>query len=105
MPWTVVRGVYRRGMVEPLDMVPYREEVEVLVLFPERARRTGARGIWHQLKREIAREMPDLASMTERERREEFDRLSDVIAERMPYHSMEEFERAMREDEYGLVGY
>ena len=34
-----------------------------------------------------------------------FDRLSDVIAERMPYRSLEEFERAMRGDEYGLVGY
>ena len=49
--------------------------------------------------------MPDLVSMTEDEKREEFDRLSDVIAEHMPYRPMEEFERAMRGDEYGLVGY
>jgi len=44
-------------------------------------------------------------SMTDDEKREEFDRLSKMIAERMPYRSPEEFERAMRGDEYGLVGY
>jgi len=105
MPWTVVRGVYKKGIVEPLERVPHREGVEVLVLFPKRVMRTGAKGIWRQIKREMAKEMPDLVSMTEDEKREEFDRLSDVIAERMPYRSMEEFERAMRGDEYGLVGY
>jgi len=51
------------------------------------------------VKQEIAKEMPDLPSMTDDERQEEFDRLYDVIAERMPYRSMEEFERAMRGDE------
>ena len=36
MPWTVVRGVYKKGTVEPLERVPHREGVEVLVLFPKR---------------------------------------------------------------------
>lgn len=105
MPWTVVRAIYKRGIVEPLESVPYREGVEVLVLFPEQVRWTGAQGIWQRIKQEMASEMPDLVSMTEDEKREEFDRLSNMIAERMPYRSLEEFERAMRGNEYGLVGY
>lgn len=77
MPWAVVRGVYKRGIVEPLERAPYREGLEVLVLFPEYVKRTKAEGIWRQIKREIAKEMPDLVSMTENEKREEFDRLSN----------------------------
>lgn len=105
MPWSVVRGVYEQGVVKPLEGVSYREGIEVLVLFPERVRPTETIGIWQQVKEEMAKEMPDLLSMTEDEKREEFDRLSNVIAERMPYRSLEEFERAMRGDEYDLVGY
>ena len=105
MSWVVVKGMYKEGVVEPLESVPYREGVEVLVLFPERIKWTGVKGIWQQIKEEIAQQMPDLLSMTDDEKREEFDRLSNVIGERMPYHSLEEFERAMRGDDYGLVGY
>ena len=105
MAWVVVRGIYRKGMVEPLELAPHQEGVEVLVLFPESVRRTGAKGIWQQIKREMAKEIPDLLSMTDDQKREEFDRLSNVIAERMPYRSVEDFERAMRGDEYDLAGY
>jgi len=105
MSWVVVKGVYKKGVVEPLESVPYREDVEVLVLFPERINWTGVKGSWQQIKQEIAKQLPDLLSMTDDEKRDEFDRLCNVIAARMPYHSLEEFERAMRGDEYGLVGY
>jgi len=105
MSWVVVKGIYKEGVVEPLELLPCRENVEVLVLFPERIKWTGVKGIWQQIKEEIAKQMPDLLSMTDDEKREEFDRLSNVIGERMSYHSLEEFERAMRGDEYGLVGY
>ena len=105
MAWVVVKGIYKKGMVEPLELVPYREGVEVLVLFPESATRGRAKGIWQEIKGEIAKEIPDLLSMTDDQKQEEFDRLSNVIAERMPYRSVEEFERAMRGDQYGLVGY
>ncbi len=105
MSWVVVRGVYKEGKIEPLDRAVYQEGVEVLVLFPEHTRRTEAKGIWRQMKQEMTKEIPDLLSMTVDEKREEFDRLSNAIAERMPHRSVEEFERAMRGDEYGLVGY
>ncbi len=105
MAWMVVKGIYREGMVEPLELAPHREGVEVLVLFPESVRRSGANGIWQQIKRETAKEIPDLLSMTDNQRREEFEKLSSVIAERVPYRSPEEFERAMRGDQYGLAGH
>jgi len=105
MSWVVVKGMYKKGVVEPLESFPYREGVEVLILFPEGIKWTGVKGIWQQIKQEIAKQIPDLLSMTDDEKREEFDRLSNVIAEHMPYHSLEEFEGAMRGDEYGLVGY
>jgi len=106
VPWTVVKGVYKKGVVEPLDMAPRREGVEVLVLFPDPVGFTaGSKGVWQRIKQDLAREIPDLARMTADEKREEFDRLSCVVTEHMPYRSVEEFERAMRGDEYGLVGY
>ena len=98
-------SMYEQGVIKPLESVPYREGIEVLVLFPEQIRPTGVGRIWQRIKGGMAREMPDLLSMTEGEKREEFDRLFSVIAERMPYRSLEEFERAMRGDQYGLVGY
>jgi len=103
--WTVVRGIYKKGIVEPLERVSHREGIEVLLLFPERLGRTGAKGLWLRIKQQMSREMPDLLSMTADEKRAEFDKLSNMIAERLPYHSVEELERAMRGDEYGLVGY
>jgi predicted DNA-binding antitoxin AbrB/MazE fold protein len=105
MAWAVVRGEYREGVVRPLEKAPSREGAEVLILFPERAEVAQGRGVWQQIKREIAREMPALLTMTAEERRADFDRLSSNIAENMPYRSVEEFERAMRGDEYGLTGY
>lgn len=106
MPWTVARGVYKKGVIEPLDLVPRRDGMEVLVLFPQPDEGTaGSRGIWERIKQELAREIPELARMTADKKREEFDRLSHIVAEQMPYRSLEEFERAMRREEYGLVGY
>jgi predicted DNA-binding antitoxin AbrB/MazE fold protein len=98
MPWTIVRGVYKKGVVQPLEKLPHREGVEVLVLFPEPLKRTEGERAWQRIKQAIAEEMPDLVSMTKDERRGEFARLSKVIAESMPYRSLEEFERAMRGD-------
>ena len=106
MPWTVVKGVYKKGVVEPLDLTPRREGVQVLVLFPDLVEHTAeSKGIWQRIKQDLAREIPELAMMTADEKREEFNRLSRAVAEQMPYRSVEEFERAMRGDEYGLVGY
>jgi predicted DNA-binding antitoxin AbrB/MazE fold protein len=106
MPWTVARGVYKKGVIEPLDVVPRRDGMEVLVLFPEPIEGAAeSKGIWQRIKRELARKIPELARMTADEKREEFDRLSRVVAKQMPYRSVEEFERAMRREEHGLVGY
>jgi predicted DNA-binding antitoxin AbrB/MazE fold protein len=105
MAWTVVRGVYKRGVIEPLERAPHREGMEVLVLFPEQIKRTEPEGVWQRIKQGMAEEVPGLSRMTPEERGEEFDRLSTQVAERLPYRSLEEFERAMKGDEYGLVGH
>ena len=104
MSWTVVRGIYKKGVVEPLDRAPQREGVEVLVLFPTQSP-AASQGVWQRIKHDLAREMPELLDMTADDKREEFTRLSRKVAEGMPYQSVEEFERAMRGDEYDLTGH
>jgi len=103
MEWVVVKGVYKQGVVEPLERLPGREGTEVLVLFTEPAPRRPGRGVWQQIKQEMVKEMPDLADQPLAEQRREFDRLSRMIAERLPYGSPEEFERAMCRDQYDLA--
>jgi hypothetical protein len=60
---------------------------------------------WQRVKEDLARDMPELADMTPEEKREEFERLSRIAAEQMPYDSVDAFERAMRGDEYALAGH
>jgi predicted DNA-binding antitoxin AbrB/MazE fold protein len=104
MSWTVVRGIYKKGVVEPLERAPQREGVEVLVLFPAQSP-AASQGTWQRIKHDLAREMPELLDMTVDDKREEFTRLSRKVTEQMPYQSVEEFERAMRGDEYDLTGH
>jgi hypothetical protein len=88
-----------------LEQVPAPEGTEVLILLPERSAPYQKGGVWERIKQGIARELPDLLDMTAEARQSQFERLSATIAECMPYGSLEEFERAMRGDEYGLVRY
>jgi len=106
MAWAVVKGSYKQGIVKPIESLPYRQdtEVQVFILFPENIEPQSKNETWQQVKREIAREMPDLANMASNEKKAEFDRLSKQIADQTPYRSVAEFERAMRGDEYGLAG-
>ncbi len=107
MAWAVVKGNYKQGVIKPLEKLPYRPgaEVQVFILFPENVEQHSKDETWQQVKRAIAREMPDLANMTANEKKAEFERLSKQIADQMSYQSVAEFERAMRGDEYGLAGH
>jgi hypothetical protein len=96
MEWGVVKGIHKQGVVEPLERLPGREGTEVFVLFPEPVPKPRGYSIWQQIKKEMAKEMPDLEQQTTAEKRREFDRLSQLIAERLPYNSPEEMEKAMR---------
>jgi hypothetical protein len=98
MDWSVVKGKYSGGVVELLEQAPALDDVEVIILFPERPLSNKKSGIWEELKQSIASEMPDLLYMTDEARRQEFDQLSAKIAERMEYDSAEEFEQAMKGD-------
>jgi predicted DNA-binding antitoxin AbrB/MazE fold protein len=105
MPWEVVRGRYEQGHVKPFEGLPHCEGQDVLILIPKQDRSIGTDETWRQIKENMTREMPDLLRMTDEEKRQEFAQLSKIIAERMPYDSLEAFERAMRGDDYALVGY
>jgi hypothetical protein len=105
MAWTVVKGRYSHGIIEPLEQFPDQEDATVLILFPEGQHSRNVSGIWQQIKETIAEEMPDLLQMSDEARQLEFDQISQTIAERMPYKSLEEFERSMRGDKYGLARY
>ena len=72
------------------EKFPYQEGVRVLVIFP--APRGQRKGVWQRVKQAMAEEMPDLTSMTADERMEEFTRLSEAVAEHLPFQSLEEFE-------------
>ncbi len=105
MTWSVVRGIYKEGIIEPVMPTPYREGIEVLVLFPEQATSEKTSRVWQKIKQGIVDKVPELKNMTDAEKRADFDRLSTEIATNLPYNSVEEFERAMWGDDYGLVGY
>jgi hypothetical protein len=105
MTWAVVRGQYKGGMVQPLEKMLGRDGTEVLILFPDYPVLVEAPGAWEQIEQAIAREMPDLTTMSTETRQTEFDRLSEKVAQNMPYRTREEFERAMRGDDYGLARY
>ena len=107
MAWAVVKGSYKQGIIKPLEKLPYQQgaEVQVFILFPENIEHHSKNETWQQVKREIAKEMPDLENMTSNEKKAEFERLSKQIAYHMSYQSVAEFERAMRGDEYGLAGH
>ena len=105
MTWTVVEGTYRDGQVFLKEKVDDRNLSDVLVLIPNHSKAAKQSHIWERLRQQIATEMPDLLVMKERDQRREFDRLSTQIAQQMSYQSLEEFENAMRGDEYGLARY
>ena len=82
-----------------------QEGTEVLVVMEHSHGSERASGLWRRIKMAIAAELPDLGEMSPDAVRQEFDQLSNLIAERMPYATVEQFERAMRGDEYGLAGH
>jgi hypothetical protein len=105
MSWVVVKGVYREGKIEPLEDISYRQGSEVLVLFPEIVARPPGQNIWQKIKQRIDQQSPELLTMTRAERQQDFDALSQKIADQMPYRSVADFERAMRGDQYDLAGH
>jgi hypothetical protein len=105
MTWAVVKGQYKGGMIKPLEKMFGRDGAEVLILFPEYPARGEPPDAWERIEQAIAKEMPDLATMSAEARQIEFDQLSEKAAQNMPYRTLEEFEQAMRGDDYGLVRY
>ena len=93
-----IRGVVANGVIKPLEMLPYPEGTEVTVTLPTKAKR-----VWERIRESIAEEYPDLREMTVSEAIEEFERLSDKIAEHHSFKDWREMDRWMKGDEYDLT--
>lgn len=105
MTWTVIEGIYKDGQVFLKEKVNNRNIFDVLVLIPNQSKTVKQSHTWEKLRQQIATEMPDLLTIKDREQRLEFEQLSSQISQSMPYKTLEEFENAMRGDEYGLARY
>ena len=100
-----VQGVYHNGVVIPREKVPYHGDIDVVIVFVgdiESEKNEGARA-YEKFRARIAEKHPELLKETDEEAREAFEKLSQKIADNMPYKTVEEFERAMRGDDYGLI--
>ena len=96
-----IRGVVAHGVIKPLERLPYPEGTEVTVTIPARAK-----GVWERIRESIAEEYPDLREMTPDEAIEEFERLSDKMAEHIPFiKDWREMDRWMKGDEADLTGH
>jgi len=104
-------AVKGNGVVELAEDVSVQDGTEVIVVFQERIEKQSKpehhdpSWLWNEVICEIERRHPELLKMSEAERRADFERLSQKIADNMPYKTVEEFERAMRGDEFGLARY
>lgn len=103
-----VLGVYHNGVVVPKERVPFKEDMEVVILFlrkKESTRESGNSNAYEKLRHRIAQEVPELLKLTPQEKKEDFERLSKKVADNMPFKSVKEMERFMRGDFYGLARY
>jgi len=102
-----VQGVYHNGIVIPREKVPYHGDVDVVIVFVgdmEGEKNEGVQA-YEKLRTKIAQKYPELLKETDEEASEAFEKLSQKVADNMPYETVEEFEKVMRGDEYGLIGY
>ena len=88
-----IRGVVAHGVIKPLEILPYPEGTKVRVTLPVRGK-----GVWGRIRESIVEEYPDLREMTLSEAVEEFERLSDKIAEDIPFKDWREMDRWMKGD-------
>lgn len=106
MTWTVVEGVYKDGQVRLNEDLNHGRMMNVLVLVPVWTQPdTDKNSSWNKILQKIVADKPELLTRPLEEQRRDFDRLSEKIAEQMPYQSVQEFEQAMRGDHYDLVRY
>jgi len=104
MTWLAIKGKYENGVVKPSKQLSAREGQDVLIFFTAPDAPSSV-SVWQDFKNGVAEAMPDLLLMTDDEAKAEFDKLSDKVAENLPFETVEEFEQAMRGDKYGLARY
>lgn len=106
MTWAVIEGVCQDGQILLKEKIPIQGMIDILVLIPERTKPAiDKNSDWKRICQKVMEDTPELLTRSVTERRNAFDRISEKIARNLPYESVEEFERAMRGDQYDLIRY
>ncbi len=99
-----VKGVYEGKMVRLLERVDAKEGTEVEVLFSNGARKDHieqSEELHRRIKESLAKAMPKLLHMSDKELRADFDKLSRKIAKGASFPNWKEAERFMRGERGG----
>lgn len=94
-----VKGVYEDKMVRLLEEVDAAEGTKVEVLFSNEERKDHIRQseeIHRRIKESIAKAVPKLTYMSDEELKADFAKLSQKVAEGLPFSNWKEAERFMR---------
>jgi len=96
-----IKGVYKkRGTVELRESIEAPDDVEVLVIFPNKSSKQTL--IYNRLKAKLKENYPNLKNRTKQQKKEDFERISEKISQELPFKSWKEMDRALKGDSYGL---
>ena len=101
----LIRGVISKGVIKPLEELPYPDGTEVMIKVELSKDIESIDYFWRNIKETIAKKYPELLNMTKEEASEEFDRFSEKIAKNSRFETWEEMEKFMRSDYYDLTRY
>ena len=97
-----LEGFCRDGKIEPLEKLPEGEYKAVIVLLP--FEKMVSNDLAYQaLRTRIEEEYPKLREMTPKERREQFDRITQKVIKNLPFKTWNEMDKAVKGDVYGLT--
>lgn len=98
-----IKGTYKReGTVELRESIDASDDVEVLVIFPDKEKQTS---IYDKLKAKLEKSYPNLKNRTKQQKKEDFEKISEKIAKELPFESWKEMDRVLKGDSYGLSGH
>jgi len=106
--YKTIEAIYERGKLISTKLPrkgKYKVMVTILQKLDSKKGEDERFSVYTSLRNRISKEVPELLKMSQEERIEEFKELSQKIRERLPYKSMEEFEQAMRGDNFDLARY
>ena len=108
----LIQGIVTKGIIKPLEKLPYSEGTKVRVTIKVSKTLPGAYAVksegvsvWKKIKKSIAREYPESLGMTEDEVIQEFEYLSQKVTNSIKFKDWREMERFMRNEYYDFTGH